>query len=51
MRFIELLFGFSPDSNSGATETAIVLAISAAITAVWYVSRRIKLAKRGSHSA
>jgi hypothetical protein len=48
MRFIELLFGLSPDNNSGITEAAILLAISAGVFAVWYLSIRLKRAKRGS---
>jgi drug/metabolite transporter (DMT)-like permease len=31
MTFIEALFGFSPDANSGATETAIFVALSAVL--------------------
>jgi hypothetical protein len=46
MRFIEIFFGLSPDNNSGATETAIVLAILAGMAAVWQLARRIKANRR-----
>jgi hypothetical protein len=40
MRFIESFLGLSPDNNSGATETAIFLALFVAMIAFWYLSRR-----------
>ena len=45
MQFIEAFFGISPDNNTGATETAILLALCFGITSVRFFSRRYKRAK------
>ncbi len=42
MNFIETLFGFSPDNNSGTTEAAIFLALVFAVIAAWYCRQRFK---------
>jgi len=40
MQFIEILFGISPDNNTGATEVAILLALCLGLASVWFFSRR-----------
>jgi hypothetical protein len=50
MRFIEALFGLSPDNNSGATEAVIFLAIFAGVMAIGQAARRARGRRRGAPS-
>ena len=47
MRFIETLFGFSPDNNSGMAELAILLALLALILAIVFRRRQGDTENRG----